>query len=275
MIDKPKHYCSAVYSFLQEKATFFVPYGVVVLYNIYSSFNFFIMKNNLLSPNSRRTFLGTLAATAATFSFTSFTAPLSASANTYNESLHKTDDPEQWFNQIKGKHRIVFDATQPHELMPFAWPRVFLLTNQATGTPEKENSIVVVLRHDAIPYAMEDKLWEKYNFGEVFKVTDPLTKASSKRNPFWQPKEGDFKIPGVGNVAIGINELQNSGVMFCVCDVALTVFSAAVAQGMGKDAAEVKKDWVSGILPKIQIVPSGVWALGRAQEHGCGYIFAG
>jgi len=32
---------------------------------------------------------------------------------------------------------------------------------------------------------------------------------------------------------------------------------------------------VNGVLPDIQIVPSGVWALGRAQEKGCGYIFAG
>jgi len=28
-------------------------------------------------------------------------------------------------------------------------------------------------------------------------------------------------------------------------------------------------------LPGIQPVPSGVWAIGRAQEHGCAYCFAG
>ncbi len=63
--------------------------------------------------------------------------------------------------------------------------------------------------------------------------------------------------------------------MFCVCDAALTVYSAAVADGMKANAEEIKKDWISGLLPGIQVVPSGVWALGRAQEHGCGYIFAG
>jgi hypothetical protein len=65
---------------------------------------------------------------------------------------------------------VVFDATQPHGVFPFAWPRVFLLTNAATGTPEKDNSVVVVLRHDAIPYAFEERLWAKYKFGEVFKT---------------------------------------------------------------------------------------------------------
>ncbi len=92
---------------------------------------------------------------------------------------------------------------------------------------------------------------------------------------FWQPKPGDFKVPGIGEVAIGINDLQASGVMFCVCDVALTVMSAVAAQGMNMEPADVKKDWVSGILPGVQIVPSGVWAVGRAQEHGCTYCYAG
>ena len=94
-------------------------------------------------------------------------------------------------------------------------------------------------------------------------------------NPFWQPKPGDFKIPGIGEVQIGINELQANGVMFCVCDMAITVFSAVAADAMKKEASEVKKDWIAGLLPGIQVVPSGVWALGRAQEHGCAYCFAG
>ena len=91
---------------------------------------------------------------------------------------------------------------------------------------------------------------------------------------FWQPAAGDFSVPGIGAVAIGINDLQASGVMFCVCDMALTVLSAVMAQSMKMDAATVKKDWVSGILPGVQIVPSGVWAVGRAQEHGCAYCYA-
>lgn len=185
------------------------------------------------------------------------------------------EDVDAWFNQIKGKHRVVFDATQPHGVFPFAWPRVFLMTNGITGTSEKDCSVVVVLRHDAIPYAFEDRLWAAYKFGEVFKAEDPVTKAPSVRNPFWNTKPGDFKVPGLGEVAIGINELKASGVMFCVCDAAITVYSAAVAGGMQKDPAEVKKDWMSGMIPGIQVVPSGVWAIGRAQEKGCGYIFAG
>ncbi|MDQ3051540.1 MAG: hypothetical protein M3Q95_11685 [Bacteroidota bacterium] len=95
------------------------------------------------------------------------------------------------------------------------------------------------------------------------------------RNPFWQPKPGDFKVPGVGNVEIRINELIEAGVMFCVCELAMTVFSNKVAGESKGDPIAIKIDWASGMLPGIKPVPSGFWALGRAQERGCGYCFTG
>ena len=236
------------------------------------------MKNNeseLKTP--RRTFLTLIGSAAAAMGLATVAAPfkaIAAPASSLNKPLNSID-PDEWFNNIKGKHKIVFDSTQPHEVFPFAWPRVFLLTNLKTGTPFKDNSVVVVLRHESIGYAFENRLWEKYKLGELFKAPDPKTKQSSLRNPFWMPAAGDFKIPGIGPVNIGINELQADGVLFCVCDMALTVFTAAVAQKMNADAAEIKKDWLAGLLPGIQVVPSGVWAVGRAQEHGCTYCFAG
>lgn len=230
----------------------------------------------------RRTFLGTLAAGAATLSAASF-APLTAGAKTITNHVYNDDDPDAWFKKIKGKHRIVFDATQPHEIMPFAWPAVFMMTNQATGTPPSDQGIVVVLRHNAIPYAFDDRAWAKYNFAEVFKAGElggafkaaDYQTAPSKRNPFWKPKKGDFQIPGIGAVDIGINDLQAQGVMFCVCNAAMTVYSNIVAMNTNMKADDIYNDWKSAVLPGVQIVPSGVWALGRAQEHGCGYIFAG
>lgn len=226
-------------------------------------------------PTPRREFLGALTTGVATLSVASFVNPQPVQAHAEPLLEANADNADAWFNTIKGKHKVVFDATRPHSLYPFAWPRVFLMTNGLTGTPEAENSVVVVLRHDAIPYAFENRLWEKYKFGEVFKAEDPATNTPSTRNPFWQPKKGDYKVPGVGDVAIGINELQSSGVKFCVCDMAMTVYSAALAQATNQKPEDVKKEWMSGLLPGIQPVPSGVWALGRAQEKGCAYIFAG
>jgi intracellular sulfur oxidation DsrE/DsrF family protein len=231
-------------------------------------------KNSNKTDNPRRRFLETVASGVAAFGLSTVVSPLQSHAE--NNFFGNTGiDADEWFKKLKGKHRIVFDVPEPNGIFPFAWPRIFLATNAATGTTEKDCGIVVVLRHNAIPYAMDHHLWAKYDFNQVFKVVDPGTNKPSTRNPFWQPAQGDFKVPGLGAVPIGINDLQESGVMFCVCDAALTVYSAVTADILKQDAAEIKKDWVSGILPGIQVVPAGVWALSRAQERGCAYCFAG
>ena len=231
------------------------------------------MKKNSNNPTERREFLKHVATGAAALGLTMLAPPLKLSAAKQDQD---PGDADEWFNQLdkKGKHRIVFDVVKPNEMLPFAWPKIYQLTNAGTGTAEKDTGVVVVLRHEAIPYAMESRLWEKYKFGEAFKINDDATKKPSTRNMFWQPKPGDFVVPGVGEVEIGINQLQEHGIMFCVCNMALTVLSTVTAQGMKMDAKTVYNDWVSGILPGIQIVPSGVWAVGRAQEHGCAYCYA-
>lgn len=223
--------------------------------------------------NSRRQFLGKIAGGAAVFGLASMVSPLTANAE--NNFSTNTNEPEEWFKKITGKHRIVFDVPQPNEIFPFAWPRIFLATNAATGTAEKDCSVVVVIRHTAIPFALEDRLWAKYKLGEVFKIDDPKTKKPATRNPFAKPAHGDFKVPGLGPVKIGINELQESGVLFCACNMALTVYSGVVAESLKLNAEEVRKDWVSGVLPGVEVMPAGIWAINRAQEKGCGYCFAG
>ena len=238
---------------------------------------------DLNSTTDRRRFLGSIATGAAAVGLATFTPSLNLHAEENNTGFLNADDPDAWFNQIKGKHRIIYDATRTHEAFPFLWPKVFLVTNAATGTPEKDCNVVVVLRHEAIAYAFEDRIWAKYKFADLLKVNslgagfqaaDAAT-ATKNRNPFWKPQAGDFKYPGFGSLAIGINDLQASGVMFCVCNAAMTVYSNIAAGQMNMKPEDVMKDWMAGLLPGVQIVPSGVWAVGRAQEHGCAYCFAG
>lgn len=239
-----------------------------------------------LQTSPRRTFLGMLTGSAALLGLTAIGAPLRVSAKGEDEGTtgqNGTNEYDAWISKIKGSHRVVYDATQPHAIFPFAWPRVFLMTNEATGSPASDCGVVVVLRHDAIPYAFKDEMWAKYNFAEVFHAKDhgpafqaaDAATATATRNPFWNTTLGDFQVPGIGAVDIGIKSLQASGVMFCVCSAAMTVYSTVVAGGMNLKPEDVLADWKNHLIPGIQMVPSGVWALGRAQEHKCAYIFAG
>jgi intracellular sulfur oxidation DsrE/DsrF family protein len=224
-------------------------------------------KMKIENLNSRRKFIGTIAA-GATAGIAAVSHPLVAKAN-FNTQL--TNEDEAWFKKTKAKHRIVYDASEPHDGFPIIWSWVYYKSNNQTGVTDKDAVAMVVLRHNAIPFAMEDRLWEKYQFGKHFGINDNGTKAAAIRNPYYIPKEGDFPLPGID----GIKALQDRGAMFCVCDMALTVYSSMISKEMDLDPEEAKKDWVAGVHPGIKIVPSGVWAISRAQENGFGYCYAG
>src|SRR5580700_10257908 len=158
------------------------------------------MRNkNSDTSTPRRDFIGTVAGSAAALGLGSLFAPLGAMAD--KNFKQQADDADAWFAKIKGKHRIVFDTTEAtHGVFPFAWPKVFLMTNAATGSPEKDCNAVVILRHESICFALQDSLWAKYKFSEMFKVA-PLGPAFSAsdastaitmRNPFNMTKPGDF-----------------------------------------------------------------------------------
>ena len=232
-------------------------------------------QNNQPPGKGRRKFLTTLATSAAAAGLAVIPTLDIRAEDQVSDPLPADGDPDAWFNQVKGKHRIVYDTTAPHEIFPFAWSRVFLVTNEATGTPAKDCSVVNVLRHFAIVFAFDHSIWEKYKLGEAFKFDDPKTNMPAKRNIFWKPAAGDFKLPAFGEVKIGINELQADGVMFCVCGAAMSILTAKMAGQMNLKAEDVLNEWKAALLPDIQVVPSGVWAVGRAQEHGCKYCFVG
>jgi intracellular sulfur oxidation DsrE/DsrF family protein len=226
-----------------------------------------LIMNNSFNSQSRRTFVGQLAAGAAA----GFTA-LSAFQNPVTGAPVKASaDAEQWFKKAKGTQRIVYDASEPHGGMPFIWSWVFYLTNNETGVTDNDMTAMVVLRHNAIPFAMEDRLWKKYNLGEVFKITDNTTGKAALRNPFYIPQEGHFPAPGID----GIQKMQARGAMFCVCNMALKVYSGMVAKAQNLNPSDVYEDWKRGVLKDIQIVPSGVWAIARAQQNKFAYCYAG
>ena len=221
------------------------------------------MSDMFTAPTPRRGFLGRIAATAAAAGLGGFIPSRLAA-----ETKESAADPklEAWFGKIKGKHRQIFDAPEPNSGMVAIWPRVYMNTMNATYPGSGGTTAVVILRHGGLPLAFQDHLWEKYSLGEVFSIKDGENPA--KRNPY-------ATITGLPIEGLGIAELLKSGVLVGACDVALTVYSTGVAKKMNLDAATVKKDWIDGLLPGVQVVPSGVMAVARAQELGCAYCFAG
>lgn len=221
------------------------------------------------SKTPRRTFIGKLAGT--TLGIPALLTSLDSAAAPVSMDTYAATDADEWFNKVKGKHKIVYDAPEPHNGFPVIWTWVYYHSNNLTKTPDEDMTAVVVLRHAAICMAMNDNLWSKYKLGELFKVNDNNTKVAAVRNPYHEPNGVDFPMAEVE----GIKKLIERGAMFCVCEMAITNKSRAVAKTTGQKAEDVKAEWMAGIIPGIQVVPSGVWAVGRAQERGCGYCYVG
>ncbi len=221
------------------------------------------MSDLITSPTARRGFLGRVAAIAAAAGLSGVTpSRLAAEDAPREKSLDAALDA--WFGKIKGKHRMIFDAPEPNSGMVAIWPRVYLNTMAATYPGQV--TAVVILRHAALALALGDPVWAKYGIGEMFTIKDG--DAPAKRNPY-------ATITGLPIPGLGIAELIKSGVLVGACDVALTIYSAGAAKKMGLDPDVVKKEWIAGLLPGVQVVPSGVLGVARAQELGCAYCFAG
>ena len=73
-----------------------------------------------MDNNSRRKFIGALALGATASTISVLTNPIYANIPSFdNENMN---DLEDWFKKgIKGKHRIVYDGSTPHDGFPIIW----------------------------------------------------------------------------------------------------------------------------------------------------------
>ena len=223
-------------------------------------------QNDQAANSPRRNFLRKLSGGATAIFLGALASPFRLGAKPNELYSSGMDDAEAWFDKITGKHKMVFDITKHGGGILLTYVYNFLEGNNKTGTPDKDLSAVVSFRHYGIVMAMNDSIWEKYTVAEHVELKDADTKEYAKRNVFWDPKLTDAFPKNKS-----IKHLQERGVLFCVCDTAVDSFAEWMSDEMKLDKSEVKKDFYANILPDIQLVPSGLWALGRAQEHGCGY----
>jgi hypothetical protein len=174
-------------------------------------------------------------------------------------------DGPDWPGQLKGRHKQVFDVYGINDGFPLGFANNFITPN----TPPMATA-VMVFRHQGLPYALNSAMWAKYKVGETFKINDPETKMPAVKNPWWQPK------PGVlGNPEAALDRLAAKGTVMGVCGVAMRGQSARLASNAGVTAEEALKEWTANLIPGVTVVPSGTWAVNRAQEAGCTYCAGG
>ncbi len=223
------------------------------------------MKNLIPSPTPRRNFLQRIAAGSAVLVAGGWTTAQAKSTS----PLRPTSVGSDWLDRIHGDHRQVFDLVEPNGGTGAAYAMNYLTSSkEADGLSDAEICAVAVFRHFAYPLIMTDDMWRKYKLGEFLKITDPATEAPAVRNIF---RDNVPLQPGLTYERM----IAEHGVIVVACNIALNVFSMLTAPNAGVSADEAKAEFTENLLEGVVLVPSGVYAVNRAQERGCTYCYAG
>ncbi|MBW8861558.1 MAG: hypothetical protein JF601_04185 [Acidobacteria bacterium] len=210
-------------------------------------------------PFARRSFLsrvgtGLAAVGAALGGSTAVTLAQGASDQRFQPARHGEDD---WYDKLPGKHRMILDAVSGAGVGDALHFASNILTTSKSGYRLEESDVVVIvcLRHGATAFAFNDAMWAKYSapLSERAKMNDPKTHAPAVVNVY---NSNDYRgLLANGAATIG--------------------YAEGFARRTEGKADAVYKDLTSSLIGNSHMVPSGIVAVGHAQEHGYAYAYCG
>lgn len=136
------------------------------------------------------------------------------------------------------------------------------------GAGDEQVKIVIVARRGGTPLVLGDALWERFPLGEETKQNDRTTNAPFRRNPFYRPRAG----ASPESAATKLESLQKRGVIVLVCSIAANNWARSLAEKTKRDFDEVRKEVFANLVPGTIVMPSGVFAIMRAQNAGCAFM---
>ncbi len=223
-------------------------------------------------PSSpRREFLAQVATAAVAVAGTACVAPLGA-ANLSATPGRSTPFDDTWTRRVSAaKHKAVFDSPDVGDGLALSHATFFMQGyKEQFGLGDGDVVPVVILRHFGTVMALNDTLWEKYAFGERYKVKDPATGKDALRNPFVHITKDD-KDPLVSPEA-SLEGLLASGAVLLACNKAAMRFAGMMATKFNRDAEDVRAEFRANVVKGVHLQPSGIYAVMRAQDAGCGFI---
>ena len=190
-------------------------------------------------------------------------AALAAGAVATPKLLDATSLPaeDEWLNRITGSHRQLFDMPTEAGGLPMLHILNYLNTyNTAYGAKDSDISAIGTFYGFTTLHGLNDAMWAKYRLGEILNIKDASGQPTT-RNP-WRT---EVVALGMTLPAASTEALQKRGVIFLLCNNALTLFSGTVAKGRGLDQPAVYADLKANMLPGVILVPAMVIAIEKAQ----------
>ncbi len=215
--------------------------------------------------SNRRGFLGVMAAASGTLA-----AGLGADAKAAAKTLQVAPSPEtskwdlSWVDRVAAaKHRMVFDAGEVDSGTVLFNTLTWLRDYKDVYKAEADMAAVMVIRHSAMPIILGDEIWSRLQLGMETKMKDRASGADLLVNPFINKKPEDI---------FAIDAAIKRGVIVLGCNMALGnyVMKLSASEKISQEDARAKI--VASLVPGVVLMPSGIFAVARAQEAGCHYM---
>ena len=162
-------------------------------------------------------------------------------------------------DQLPTAHRMVFDAFSAAGLDDIRHYASNVFTANRTGydVESREVGVILILRHHATPFGYNDAMWAKYGsvFAAEMKIAEAKTNSASGGNE-------------------GLDALSALGAHFGVCAMATRRFAGMIARS-GGTADAIADELARNLVRNAHLTPAGIVAVGRAQERGCVFGYAG
>jgi intracellular sulfur oxidation DsrE/DsrF family protein len=195
----------------------------------------------------------------------------STAAARWEPARHEKDD---WFDQLPGKHRLVFDTTAHDGLgEAILFANNFIRVNRTDyGLQNSDLAVVIVVRHRSTPFGYNDAMWAKYGTAIAARagVEDPKTKLAPKINIFNSADYAEL-LP---NRATTLDSLFKQGLQLAVCSVSTRGYATSIAQAVGGNAETIFSELTANLVTNARMVPAGIVAVNRAQERGYSLVSA-
>jgi len=223
----------------------------------------------LQSSMARRLFLtrlgmGVGVAGAAAVSSPAAMAQAAADAQ-FRPARYAQDD---WYDKIPGVHRYVFDTSSGDGVgwaLQFA-SNYYNTSEQAYSLKDSDLAVIIVTRHKATSFAYNDAIWAKYGkqIAEQAEFVDPKTKEA--------PKINVYGPAGETAQAGRMEALIKKGVQFAVCSTSTRGIATRIAKANSLEVDAVVKEITANLIGNARMVPAGILAVNRAQEHGYSFV---
>ncbi|MGA0806410.1 MAG: hypothetical protein ACO3PV_07840 [Pseudohongiellaceae bacterium] len=174
-------------------------------------------------------------------------------------------EPDAWMGAIPGEHRVFIDTDNVAggtNALRYALNILNAHVDAYAGKPE-EMAIIICYRHASTVLAYSDAMWAKY--GSVLATMGRLPAPAEG-----QPVPTHDKNPQTAT----ITDMAGRGIRFAVCNSATTRLSGVIASQLELKQEDVYADLAANLIPNARLVPAGVMAVTRAQEHGYSFLYS-